>query len=81
MDFIPSRAMDIFALRRAVDGAEPLRGWKSCKIYEALARDGAVTELPGKTPFHRRFEITDIGREFLSDCVERDLTKMEASNG
>ena len=43
----------------------PLRSWKSCKRYEALAEQGLVTEIPSLSPFHKQFQITDAGRSAL----------------
>ncbi len=40
----------------------PLRRWKTCAIYERLASEGYVQEVPEPNLFFRRFEITETGR-------------------
>jgi hypothetical protein len=68
MDDVPGIAVELFALKTAASatGGRPLRGWKSVRLYERLVNEGYVQEVKDDSPFHRKFVITDAGRDVLA---------------
>lgn len=72
----PGLALELFALRTiAKGGGRPLRGWKSCRLYERFVEEGYVREVPDENAFFRRFELTDEGREVLMRHGQEEVEK------